>query len=67
MDAGSGLSFEMLPEIRGARKEAEDGFCWAMLNCLTEVPCCAEQCGFTNTSALAALTPLTHVLPVSIA
>lgn len=34
----------MLPEICGARKEAEDGFSWAMLNCLTDVA--------LNTSAL---------------
>lgn len=57
----------MLPEICGARKEAEDGFSLGMLTCLTDVACYAEQCGFTNTSALVALTRLTHVLLVSIA
>lgn len=67
MDAGSRLSFEMLLEICGARKEAEDGFSGGMLNCLTDVACDAEQCGFTNTSVLAALTRLTHVLHGSVA
>lgn len=67
MDACSRLSFEMLPEICGARKEAEDGFSLGMLTCLTDVACYAEQCGFTNTSALVALTCLTHVLLISIA
>lgn len=67
VDACSRLSFEMLPEICGARKEAEDGFSLGMLTCLTDVACYAEQCGFTNTSALVALTCLTHVLLISIA